>query len=879
VKASGFNATINGVVTFNPFLLSLIIRDTTLNNAVVLNQEKSCSSSIVLLVPEMRINVVTGSISVVRTNAIITSNGDNKFLKDSFAGVLNMLNNKILTVSQSNLQMQSCSLLKKVTGENQPNELLGDTMISIDHINLDRSDIKTLLAVKMKIFNEIMTINYAQVGAGSKKINVKSNIINLDIDFNRYDALNNPSAVAGAYSVNIINGSALAELFGLHKNNILHQLLSRGNVSGGGKIIYNSKGTAVNNEIATSFGKGFFKMTLPSNSSPMFISLHFDNITLPEFRKYDNDTVLQSSNPFANLLYSAADGIDCGMNITADKMTIIDDVFTDMNLSFALRSGFLDTSKTSFSVNFLRGSIKTDVALSSANEARIPVVFNGANLYSMLQFTNRFILNSAFKIAKTDNIPYKRLGYFTFNYLTKDVGFQDIVLQIADKQVIKAAYLVTSEANADNIMVPIGKFKLDCSGVDVSNLIDKSSVAALLGFMKSRARDVSFLDTFLTNTVSNRAYYLNLNCDNCILEKRNIASVKFNIKHFPYYVLIDNMQIDSDFAVGGLNMLIDVKSADPLININGKMQFVDIDIINNFIDTVVINTSFNKDVNSSWVMSNLESSVALPILSQFSGDLKVYIAKIKYANTIINDCDIVATMGNGNLAISQAIFAINRATISLNGNIRFDAIPLFNINVNSINVKAGDILKILSPSITVDGNFSVKGGFEAKGNTLRNIIGSITGSFAILSQDLLIDGLDFNSLSVLLRQPDIDYGNINYMDIIRNGKKMSFQNAYGDIAVQNGVASTDGIKMKTTGVSGMSKFSINLLDGVINSLDGQFLLLAWKPSIDTRSFLTIPIATKSIGSLTSMRTEIFDSRINEYLLKMSEWRSANIQKK
>jgi hypothetical protein len=117
------------------------------------------------------------------------------------------------------------------------------------------------------------------------------------------------------------------------------------------------------------------------------------------------------------------------------------------------------------------------------------------------------------------------------------------------------------------------------------------------------------------------------------------------------------------------------------------------------------------------------------------------------------------------------------------------------------------------------------------------------------------------------------------MDIIRNGKKMSFQNAYGDIAVQNGVASTDGIKMKTTGVSGMSKFSINLFDGVINSLDGQFLLLAWKPSIDTRSFLTIPIATKSIGSLTSMRTEIFDSRINEYLLKMSEWRSANIQKK
>jgi len=195
--------------------------------------------------------------------------------------------------------------------------------------------------------------------------------------------------------------------------------------------------------------------------------------------------------------------------------------------------------------------------------------------------------------------------------------------------------------------------------------------------------------------------------------------------------------------------------------------------------------------------------------------------------------------------------------------------PRVSLRLSAIDL---DISKVLKAIANVDnvatGLISIdRGGFDGSGFSIREIAGTLDGRLSVNASNVKFTRFDIISLANSLISTR-KYTGFDVQSVLQNDTESTFPSASGDIRIRSGVADTDGIVMKASGVSGMIQFNVDLRTRMINNIDNRFIIIVGDPRKDSK-YLELLVIAKAIGDLDHPQSRVLLDQVNDYVKQMS----------
>lgn len=521
------------------------------------------------------------------------------------------------------------------------------------------------------------------------------------------------------------------------------------------------------------------------------------------------------------------------------KIKIDDFYFNDLEFAELILISNLDSGK--FNIDKFNTNIGKDSTLFLENNH---LFIKGSSLLDFKGFDFNFLTK------EMQDKPYTiesivELGLGSYNFTQTNLKIQDLTI-IKDGNFMVDRYNNTRNIEFKIDSINIEKYFGDNYFIDIlKNLSQKTKDSKQIILVKE-LNDYSFNNEFSKKIKIQNSKYQNIKLNDINLDIRNNNNG-----------LIFKSEIDSDLLKGSIffgsyldNGVRRFKLTSDIQNLNYD-QLKELIEIENTTHAIINELKLNREYN-------------IPSLVGIFGDLDLKINNIASKNEkIFDNMYLNGNISNGILYLDNISAKINDiSSFSINAVADLKSIPRIDLGFAFAGIKMKDYITNTCNSELIDGYLNINGKVYLSGFNPYIALLESKGSGTITIQNMHLPKFDLLSLSQKLLSGE----NIaNISDIIKNGKQMYFRNTTGEFTIYDKKLSGN-IQMSRELVSGNSTFDLNLNNGMIESLQGTFAIIAKnKNPTDNEKTIPIYIPFAMNGFCNKIETMVGYDNIEKYL--------------
>jgi len=886
------NITINisGVVNFNIFLMKYVVND----SEVVAGAYGHCSSGVKLRIPKMYVDPFTNAIQFSRPTIIAIVGGEGESLYKMISSRLNN-NVRSITVKDGTLNIAKCD----------------DVVVkSLDDLSYDYGNVRNKITTSLYIkeltastsggkhtINGIISgseytakLKYITDHTNVLNLNIQSDPMDIKIDVDRYRATK--GEIIGSYDLKISDLGALYSVIGgdnLFLNNISNKVI----VDSSGPIVYRNNVIESSSKVNTSCGSGTLKVLMPDTSFPT-VSLSFEKLS-----HNDKECNLLPSNDrttqfdMVGVIWNWLMHIDHGFKLNINEINGDVDKITDLSVEYKINnerftpialaaqipggkiSLYQDSQgKINNSTRDISWTASDGHDCQGIEDVSVMLDVNGTDILPFLRIVENIIASGNIFALSPDQkmygLSYK--GKVVLSIGTNNTGISSFDLRFKNVK-IAGSYLTHNRyidgKNSHEFTTRLAR--LNFINTDFTKLFSKELLQSILKKIyiindSSAPRRVIFNDMIISST--SEPVIFDLNAQNCYLGSNAVSSLGLNGIYGEEYFVVKMLNIDSQFLSGSANILIDIDNPNPTIKLNARLSNIDTVRIEGIVDLINANQSRKISYDDQF-NEFLNQRINIPSFSQFSGDFSVQIMNLHHKILSMRNVYLVGKIVNGSLHFDDISLSTLGGSIKFSGIVDTMSTPRVSLRLSAIDL---DISKVLKAIANVDnvatGLISIdRGGFDGSGFSIREIAGTLDGRLSVNASNVKFTRFDIISLANSLISTR-KYTGFDVQSVLQNDTESTFPSASGDIRIRSGVADTDGIVMKASGVSGMIQFNVDLRTRMINNIDNRFIIIVGDPRKDSK-YLELLVIAKAIGDLDHPQSRVLLDQVNDYVKQMS----------
>ncbi|MBL0725616.1 MAG: hypothetical protein JJW01_01505 [Alphaproteobacteria bacterium] len=638
----GIEVSINGNVYFNPFIMSFEFRKVNAKIVQTATINSSCASSIRISSANIQFKILTKEILTSGAQVFLKTDGNTSKLYDLASSLSKSGNVSGIRALDSLISISPCDIVNEKNKNINKSAEIGSllTIPFKEAVFLTKKN-----SIKMfflaTIEGEKIEISYKSKGKFARDFAFNSRFANLNFKFD-INENSKKSKNVGSYSANILNGLKFAKVLGFSKSATGYQVLSNGNFRTAGQIMYSSaEGLKIKNKIFTSYGNGFLNIVLPIDNNDndknnltdleqITVELHFDKIDLSEIIAVQNimvdtstrylgipsvigglimrknhkilflaDNVVSKNGEIKRIAfgYGMMNSILCPkqtfVSVKAPSFEIKSVNMENLNLPNKQSDKYQDNAKDNVSNNKntqddTQNNNKTEKRLNSGGNvvvqmSIIPIIVTGANI---CEFTN-FISTLLFKNTNTQtNKSY--CGNKSFNgkvnlfldYRTKNGGFKDVDIKIANGGKIIGEHIFTVSANKNRMLESVQKINFTISQMDVLSIFPQDWAKRLFEVFK-QGKSNSAVFNFTNQVAKSKNYSADLYFKDTTYNGKGLENLHVGIDKSSTQFAIRDVSGDSSIFKGELQMVFDISTVEPTLNIAADIANIDLDVLFN----------------------------------------------------------------------------------------------------------------------------------------------------------------------------------------------------------------------------------------------------------------------------------------------------------
>jgi hypothetical protein len=894
LKLAGFNARIKGGASLNLFSLRYELKDVEIYSKEDNINEAKCHSSVQIVTPMIYVSFLTANVTILDSHFIISTNNNGAELYDFIKEKISP-KNMSFSIDNAQINLELCDI-SGYAGSSQ-----GDS-------NTDKLNVKTVLQKETKTesndnnaafyssnlltikqmdfylsdnkqeFNGSIVINKVLLNARFKntdktiKAGLHSDYINFDISSDKSKP--DSKGIIGNYTLNSDDFGKFISIIRGDNNDFIASIVNKMPIKINGDISIKDNIISSFGNIVTSYGNGDIKTEIES-SKPTKININFDELKTDHYSPIISQKEGYNFLAISDFLFQGIMRFDHIFDLEITKIIGESLSLSDISFGYNIIKGDFISTKLNAKIGDNDGSfslIPNDV-LQKINAVKIKINLDGKNLNNLIYLAQNTILSNN-DTLNIDNETNKKISYSGYTEITfgldGDIGISDFMIKIDDTKNIKGSYMIMQPKDNNDYLFSSYQIAMTINGWNIDNVLNSFGKQKIWKYITKIRNikndiplsDVGFLKQMINYTNYNPPSNISINLNNAIINNQEIIA---NINFKNQNNLVDfNCDIKkNNLFTGFASFSVDARQVVPVLHF--KLAFDTLDI--KAFDTFLYNIYDVPSSDNISIFDYLKRGFYLPNMTNINSDINVEVKSI--TGNVFNIKNFSAYIkGIGNAFIIDKI-----SGDMLSGSFVFSGdFKNKNISDSTLNFRLSDLeLSYLMESFLnkpniATGKISFDGNFTASGNSIYDILFSSRGTMTTTIQNMYWPYLDFATLSNrLITSPK--HGSLDINKILDSGKKMFFQNTGGDIILENGIMTTNGIAAKAPGVSSVLKISIDLLNNELRNFDGTFLVLGKDPRAG-KDYLSIPIAFKAAGKFNNLTSQLYVDRVQEYIKTM-----------
>ncbi len=901
LKLVGFNARIKGGVSLNLFSLRYELKDVEIYSKDDNISEAKCHSSVQVVTPMIHVSFLTANVTILDSHFIISTNNNGAELYDF---IKEKISSKNISVSIDNAQvnLELCDIsgyagssqgdlnadkidikeaLQKQTqteSNDDSTEFYSSNLLTIKQMDFYLSDKKQEFGGSFLINKALLNLRFKNTGKAIKS-GLNSDYINFDISLDKSKP--DSKGIIGNYTLNSDDFGKFISMIRGNNNDFIASIVNKMPIKINGDISIKDNIVSSLGNIITSYGNGDIHTEIDP-SKPTKISINFDELKTDHYAPIVSQKEGYNFLAISDFLFQGIMRLDHTFDLEIKKIIGESVSLSDISFGYNITKGDFMPTKLNAKIGDNDGSfsLASNDILQKINAVKIKVNLDGKNLNNLIYLTQNTILSNN-DILNIDNetnkkIPYNGYAEITFG-LDGDIGINDFIVHLDDTKNIKGSYMIMQPKDNNDYLFSNYQISMIINGLNIDNILNNSGqqkiwkyIAKIRNIKNDTAlSDIGLLKQIINYTNYNPPSNISINLNNAIINNQAIIA-SINFKNQNNLVELDCDIKQNNLFTGFVSFSADARQVVPSLQF--KLAFDTLNIKE--FDSLLYNIYDVPASNNISIFDYLKRGFYLPNMTNINSDINIEIKSV-FGNVfnIKNFSAYIKGIGNG-FIIDKISGDMPSGSFVFGGDFKNKKISDSVLSVRLSDLDLSYLLdSFLSKPNIATGKISFDGDFTASGNSIYDILFSSRGTMTTKIQNMYWPYLDFATLSSrLITSPK--HGSLDINKILDGGKKMFFQNTGGDIILENGIITTNGIAAKAPGVSSVLKISIDLLNNELRNFDGTFLVLGKDPRAG-KDYLSIPIAFKAAGKFNNLASQLYVDRVQEYIKTMHSMEVAN----